>query len=147
MVKMYRPIANWYDYAELLSAAKEKSRLEAQFVSFCDKLDGGGEAWHEIWAGNSFFLRPAGGDDGIHGGYVRRLNEFPTKYPAMKHFFTLFSHYLPEPFDFKSVAKRGKLHTAASLEEDSGYPLYERWKRTIMKREGIEILVTPVEFR
>jgi len=146
MVRMYNTVANGFDYEELLTAAKGKSRLEAQFVSFFDKFDASGEGWHEVWAGNHCFLLSAGGNHGQKGGYVRRLNEFPSKYPHMLNFFKRFPDYLPKPFDFKSVAKQGKPHTKASLQEDSGYTNYERWKRTIMKHEGIDRLVTQVEF-
>jgi len=146
IVRMYNKIANGFDYRELLTVAKNKSNLEAQFVSFFDKFDGGGEAWHEVWAGNHYFLLPAGGNHGRKGGYVRRLNEFPSKYPLMINFFELFPEYLPEPFDFKLAAQQGKPHTKSSLYEDNGYPLYERWKRTIIDREGNGLLLTQIEF-
>lgn len=146
MIRRYGSVANGLDYERLLTAAKDKDCLEAQFVSFFDKFDGGGEAWHEIWAGNHYFLLPGGGNNGYSGGYVRRLNEFPSKYSEMVKFFERFPHYLPKPFDFKSAAESSKPHTAESLKEDSGYPHYERWKRTIMKHEGIDLLVTQVEF-
>lgn len=147
MVRKYGSVANGIGYERLLTAAKDKDCLEAQFVSFFDKFDGGGEAWHEIWAGNNYFLLPGGGNNSHSGGYVKRLNEFPTKYPAMARFFEQFPQYLPQPFDFKSAAEGSKPHTAKSLEEDSGYPHYERWKRTIMKHESIDFLVTQVEFQ
>ena len=146
IVRMYNKIANGFDYRELLTIAKNKSNLEAQLVSFFDKFDGGGEAWHEVWAGNHYFLLPAGGNHGRKGGYVRRLNEFPSKYPLMINFFELFPEYLPEPFDFKSVAQQGKPHIESSLQEDNGYPLYERWKMTIIGHEGVDLLLTQVEF-
>lgn len=146
IVSMYNPVANGFSYAELLAAAKEKKRIEAQFVSFFDKFDGSGEALHELWAGNHHFLGPAGGDSGRETGYVKRLNDFPTKYPVMKEFFQRFPHYLPEPFDFKLVAEKGIPHTEESLWCDSGYQPYERWKKTIMKREGNELLITRLEF-
>ncbi|MFH0701005.1 MAG: YfbR-like 5'-deoxynucleotidase [Candidatus Woesearchaeota archaeon] len=145
LVKRYNPIANGYGYEELLLAAKEKSRLEAQFVSFFDKFDGGGEAWHEVWAGNLCFLRPAGGNEGKSGGYVRRLNDFPKKYLIMAKFFEQFPEYLPGPFDFREVAEQSMPHTEISLQKDSGYPPYERWKRTVIKHEEIDLLVTQVE--
>ena len=31
-------------------------------------------------------------------------------------------------------------------EEFNGYPLYERWKRTIIGHEGVDLLLTQVEF-
>lgn len=146
MIALYGNDANGYPYGTLLVAAKEKNRLEAQFVSFFDKFDGGGEAWHEVWAGNHCFLRPAGGNDGQKGGYVRRLREFPHTYPSLVQFFAQFPDFLPTSFDFASAAKQGKPHTDTSLQRNSGYPAYERWKKTIMQREGIDILVNQVEF-
>ena len=64
----------------------------------------------------------------------------------MQKFFERFPNYLPQPFDFKAVAERSKPHTAESLQEESGFPHYEKWKRTIMEREGINKLITQVEF-
>jgi len=147
VVKMYNAVANGFDYKELLTAAKEKKRLEAQFVSFFDKFDAAGEAWHEIWAGNHYFLFIVGGKPGQEGGLVRRLNEFPIKYPAMAKFFERHPQYLPQPFDFRSAMEQGRPHTEASLQKDSGYPPYESWKRIIMKREGLDFLITQVESR
>lgn len=146
IIKMYNETANGYSYEKLLTAAKDKVRLEAQFVSFFDKFDGAGESWHEAWAGNRIFLRPSAGTNKTNGGYVRRLNTFPQKYPDMIKFFEKFPEYLPEPFNFNSVVERGRPHTAESLKIDSGYIPYERWKKIIIKREGIENLVRQVEF-
>ncbi|MEK6947913.1 MAG: YfbR-like 5'-deoxynucleotidase [Nanoarchaeota archaeon] len=144
VVRMYSQIANGYDYSMLLHATKDKISLEAQFVSFFDKFDGAGEAWHELWAGNKYFLTPAGGSDG-NDGYIRRLREFPKKYPALINFFEEFPDYIPEHFDFDSVLKNGKLHTRETLGENSGYEPYKKWKRTIIRREGIENLLTQLE--
>ncbi|MCR4284454.1 MAG: HD domain-containing protein [archaeon] len=146
LVKRYGPKINGLDYAKLLELVGTKEVIEAQFVSFFDKFDGGGEAWHEVWAGNERFLLPAGGHHGRSGGYVRRLNAFLETYPAMRAFFKEFPGYLPEPFDFKSAAKTGKPHTVDSLKEDSGFPPYERWKKSVIKKEGTSNLTTRVEF-
>jgi len=137
--------ANGYNYGVLLRAPKDKNMLEAQFVSYFDKFDGAGEAWHEVWAGNHHFILPAGGRNAHNGGYVRRLNEFPTRYPLMKQFFEQFTHYLPPPFAFAHKADLGRPHTTASLLQDSGYLPYERWKQTIIKHEGIDRLITEQE--
>lgn len=146
LIERFSSVANGFSYEELLVAAKEKKRLEAQFVSFFDKFDGAGEAWHEIWAGNSYFVLPAGGKDGKSGGYIRRLNEFFTKYPQMKPFFEKFPEYLPKPFDFKSAAEKGKIHTIESFGKDSGFELYEVWKKNIIKHEGVHNLIKQIEF-
>ncbi len=146
IVKMYSQNANGESYEELLLAAKEKTSLEAQFVSFFDKFDGAGEAWHEVWAGNNYFSLPAGGNEGTQGGYIRRLNEFSKKYVQMTEFFNKFPEYLPLPFNFKEVSKKAIPHTKESLEKDSGYLPYERWKRTVIKNEGLDNLLTQKEF-
>src|SRR3989344_834963 len=131
MPQIYGQIANGYDYATLLTAAKEKVKLESQFVSFFDKYDGAGEAWHEVFAGNYHFLRPA-------NMYIKRLCDFPTKYAAMEKFFDKFPGYLPYKFDFNYSIQSGKPYTSISLQNNSGYAPYERWKRTIIQREGID---------
>ena len=145
MAERYPKSANGYNYLELLLTAKRKDSVESRLVSFFDKFDAGGEAWHEVCAGNKMFLRPAGGISD-EGNYVRRLNEFPTKYPDIACFFEMFSDYLPKPFDFVSLADRGSLHTESSLKADSNYPPYEKWKKTIIEREGIGLLTTQVEY-
>ena len=80
-------------------------------VSYCDKFDGFGEAMHEVWAGNKAFCRPAGGSE-ARGGYVRRLWEFPDKYPQLA---ALLSQehpmFRPQRIDFEAIAKNGKYHT------------------------------------
>ena len=145
LVDRYSTVINGFSYEELLLTAKGKDRLESQLVSFFDKFDAGGEAWHEVCAGNRMFLRPAGGFIG-EGGYVRRLREFPDKYPNLIPFFERFPDYLPESFDFVSLIDKGKLHTEESLSENSGYSPYERWKKTVIEREGTEFLTTQVEY-
>ncbi|MEX0932993.1 MAG: YfbR-like 5'-deoxynucleotidase [Candidatus Pacearchaeota archaeon] len=139
VIKKYGSKVNGFDYGELLTSAKDKDNLEAHFVSFFDKFDGAGEAWHEVWAGNRSFLRPS-------REYIERLGEFPTKYPDMKPFFEKFPGYLPKNFNFASVAEKGKPHTPQSLREFSGYLPYEDWKFSILEREGLDNLIRQTEF-
>ncbi|MFA5953296.1 MAG: YfbR-like 5'-deoxynucleotidase [Candidatus Pacearchaeota archaeon] len=146
LTKTYSEIANNESYEKLLLASKNKDSLESQFVSFFDKFDGAGEAWHEVWAGNEFFILPAGGKDAINGGYIRRLNKFPIEYPNMQEFFKKFPEYLPQPINLIKIAMNGKPHTAKSLEKNTNYVPYERWKRNIIKNEGIDFLTTQIEF-
>ncbi len=145
LVKRFGNDANGFIYETLLRDAKQKQTLEAKFASFCDKLDGGGEAWHEVFAGNHYFLLPAGGHNGSSGGYVKRVNAFQTKYPIMTLFFENFPEYLPIPLDFREVVTQGKPHTPNSLSQDSGYIPYERWKQAIIPYEGTELLTTQRE--
>ncbi len=146
LVERYGLFFKGYSYEELLYSAKNKDRLETQFISFCDKFDGAGEAWHEIWAGNDFFVLPAGGKDAKTGGYIRRLKEFPKKYPQMIPFFEKFPEYLVNEFNFELILYKSKTHTINSIKKDSGFPLYELWKKSVIKTEGTKNLVTQLEF-
>lgn len=146
LVERFGLNAGNYDYVDLLIEAKGKETLESQFVSFFDKLEGGGEAWHEVFAGNPKFLRPSGGKDFRSGGYIRRLKDFRLKYEMMGIFFSIFPEYLPKPFDFQLALEVGKPHDEKSIHQDSGFPCYELWKKAIIKRAGIEKLITQVEF-
>ena len=146
LVTKYGAFVNGFVYGNLLLAAKRKDTILAQLVSFFDKFDGAGEAWHEVWAGNDRFLRPAGGNHGAKGGYVRRLNEFPTKYPDLAPFFRANPGYLPEPHDFAQVAAKGVPHTIESLNENTGYECYDRWKNTVLNLESFSTLVQQIEF-
>lgn len=146
LIERYGKNINGFLYEDLLLSTKNKNKLETQFISFFDKFDGAGESWHEIWAGNPYFVLPAGGRDGKSGGYIRRLNEFPKKYPFMEEFFKQFPEYLPKPFDFNLISKNGKPHSKESLQKNSNYPLYELWKKSVIKTEGIQNIITQIEF-
>lgn len=140
LVERFSSIANGFSYADLLCAAKEKTRLEAQVVSYCDKFDGFGEAMHEIWAGNKAFCRPAGGT-GANGGYIRRLGAFPELYPQLV---VLLSQehplFHPKMIDFAAIAKKGTYHTIPSVLKPTGYAPYDCWKKTVAQREGVYLL-------
>ncbi len=146
LIKTYGLFFKGYLYEELLYSTKDKDKIETQFISFCDKFDGAGEAWHEVWAGNEFFVLPAGGKNAKTGGYIRRLKEFPKKYPEMIPFFEKFPEYLVDEFNFSSIPYKNKPHTIRSLKKDSEFPLYELWKKSVIKTEGTKNLVTQLEF-
>ena len=146
LVERYGLFFKGFDYEELLYSTKEKNKLETQIISFCDKFDGAGEAWHEIWAGNEFFVLPAGGKNAKSGGYIRRFKEFKEKYPSLNPFFEEFPEYLLNEFDFEKIPSGKKPHTIKSLKKDSGFPLYELWKKSVIKTEGVKNLVTQLEF-
>jgi len=146
LVERYGLFFKGYSYKELLYSTKNKDRLETQFISFCDKFDGAGEAWHEIWAGNEFFVLPAGGKDAKTGGYIRRLKEFSEKYPKMVAFFEEFPEYSVDEFNFELIPYKNKPHTIKSLKKNSGFLLYELWKKSVIKTEGTKNLVTQLEF-
>ena len=133
---------NRYEYQELLLAAKEKKRVEAKVVSYCDKLDGLGESLHEVFAGNGKFMRPA-------NNYARRripalVEEFPeiallygSKHPLLSNI------TIP---DLAEVARQGKPHTRESLQVPTDISFYERWKAVTITRAGIGPLVEQKEY-
>ena len=129
-----------YYYRELLSHALNKDCLEAQIVSYCDKMDGFCEALHEIYAGNGNFRRPA-------VNYVRRINEFDKKYPLLEKMFTL-NHVLvqfPQTFDVDKVISEGKLHTVDSILLNTASPHYEVWKKITVENLGMNVLINKIE--
>lgn len=135
-----------YPYRELLEMAHEKNCLEAQLVSYCDKFDGFGEALHEVYAGNSRFLRPTQGTM-KDSGYIRRVNIFSEKYPELQQLLEqkhpLFN--LPR-IDFDPIAEQGKPHTPDSIIISAKYAPYDFWKGNIMKRGKKEWLLKQTEF-
>ncbi len=150
LVRRFGDCVNGFSYERLLQTAKDKDCLEAQFVSLFDKFDGFGEALHEVFAGNPYFMSPAclekADPNTQNGGYIKRIGVFPEKYPDMAPFFERFGKYLPPLFDFTTALQEGRPHTLETVQYDSGYAPYERWKRNVIKHEGGKRLTTQVEY-
>jgi len=147
MVERYGETVDGYSYFELMLAAIDKNCLEAKVVSLCDKFDAGGEAWHEVHAGNNYFLKPAGGKNRRNGGYVSRIRarfeDFPELIPLLDYKSDMF---WPRERDWDEVCWNGGLHTEKTIMEDSGYPPYEHWKKSVAKSTSNFHLVHQVEF-
>ena len=130
-----------FNSLEVQLEAKAKHTLLSQIVSYCDKFDGAGEAWHEVFAGNPYFLEPAGGEG--NGGYIRRLNiEFPNLYPGVVPLLNS-GHPMarPQRIDFASICEYGRPHTLDSIVKVTGYPPYDYWKKIVLLKEGPTQLV------
>ncbi|OGD86323.1 hypothetical protein A2Z23_00190 [Candidatus Curtissbacteria bacterium RBG_16_39_7] len=141
----FPPSINGFPYRQLLTHALEKDCIEAQIVSFADKLDAYGESMHELFAGNTDFIPPC-------KNYTRILTNFAHQFPQLRD---LFSHdhpllLSPKDYDFGELAQNQQPHTPESIRINTGYPRYDFWKKLTIKKlgeGGVALLVTQREFR
>jgi 5'-deoxynucleotidase YfbR-like HD superfamily hydrolase len=143
LAKRFPEKINGYVYKEVLKLPIKKEKVEAQFISLCDKLDAYGESFHEIYAGNRYFINPC-------ETYVDLLMEgkFASKFPLLSPLFKE-KHILLTPafpnYDYEKILAFGKLHTEESIEIDTGNPIYEFWKMITKKRWRISGLIVVKE--
>ncbi|MBI5798091.1 hypothetical protein HZA98_04275 [Candidatus Woesearchaeota archaeon] len=130
---------NGFVYGHLLFLACEQKKAEAQLVAFADKLDGFGEALHEVYAGNPHFLEAA-------NTYVERIQRFIQEH---EHLASLMeTKILPTRQNLARILIHGNPHTSDSIHQDTGYYPYEFWRRSVEGRfgeEGLAYLVTAKE--
>lgn len=129
-------IAN-FSYRELLYHALNKDCLEAQIISYCDKVDGYCESLHEIFAGNPKFV-------GASQSYVEKINNFPQKFPELAILLPSLKHPLliaPGFLNAKEILKNAKFHTMQSVQIPTGLPHYDRWKELTIKHFDFSPLV------
>ena len=135
-----------YKYKEIAFHAVYKDCIEAQVVSFVDKIDGYCEAIHEVLAGNNIFLEP------VINYLSNTFNDLVRAYPLIKELFEIKNVW----FDLKSIVDLkdffedgligGKPHTQETIEKKTVIPQYEMWKKITLKNFGIEPLTNQVEF-
>ncbi|MFA6251102.1 MAG: YfbR-like 5'-deoxynucleotidase [Candidatus Paceibacterota bacterium] len=135
-----------YNYKQLLLHVVFKDCIEAQAVSFVDKIDGYCEAIHEILAGNVIFVEP------VINYYSKTFNDLPGHFPLIKKVFLidndLFSFPVVDLIEFFQGGKIGSHpHDPASIRRKTGIPHYEVWKKVTIKKIGIEQLITQLEFQ
>jgi len=128
-----------YEYGKLLLEAFEKKTLEAQFVSYADKMDAAGEGLHELYAGNFSFLRSVIFYTDL---FARAEKKFPKLKPMLHDHASIFTDlkkYLEEHWVKAAKYKSfGKPYTERSLKIPSQFPLYNEWRRITLKRGGTE---------
>lgn len=146
LVKKFPKKINGYSYEELLNSAIHKNTLEAQIVSYADKIDASCEATHELFSGNLLALRPV-------TDYERALTEFKLKYPKI----IAFLNYKKSPWtnlgdrtDKAAIRSRYynhlfKPHTKTSIRKISDFPRYNRWREITLKNfpDGEKMLTIP----
>lgn len=147
---IYPESVGGYNYKELLYHALRKDCIEAQLVSYADKLDAYCESLHEIFGGNILALRAV-------LNYSNLFSRFGDKLSSLKPLLTdadsplinlnlRTDQWRVHQENYKHV---NRPHTLESIQKDTEIPIYNTWKRLVVNGlgdEGVEILTTQKEF-
>jgi 5'-deoxynucleotidase YfbR-like HD superfamily hydrolase len=143
--QFYPKKINGYLYEQILLHSIYKDCIEAQLVSFVDKIDGYCEAIHEVLAGNTIFLEP------IINYNLKTFNNLREKYPLIKKIFDLKNVWFEfHVVDLKVFFEDGNigsyLYTEETIKKETYILQYERWKKVTLKKFGVQQLTNQVEF-
>ena len=138
-----------YSYGDLLRHAVHKDCIEAQLVSYADRVDAYCETLHEILAGNIAFVWSL-------LLYERWMSAYATKYPALAPYLTagespfVIANAIQQPRMVvpDAFVRFGRPHTRESLTLPSDFPYYDAWRALVSQRggeEGIAFLATAQE--
>ncbi len=138
-----------YNYRDLLYSALKKDTIEAQLVSYADKLDAYCESLHEVFGGNISALRAV-------INYVGVLKDVKEKFPALKPIFNHERSFLtttdfytdPWRVHKENYAHLGKPHTLENIRKETEFVLYNTWKNLVLDNlggEGLNILTNKIE--
>lgn len=146
LVKKYPKMVHGYSYELLLKEAVYKDTIEAQLVSYIDKLDGFCESLHEIYAGNSSITRSI-------VFYSLIMPTFSYKYPALKELLSSKESPLTyitdmiSPFEIKfENYSNQKPYTESSIHKTFDFPFYATWKKVVIDHGKIDWLIKQKEF-
>ncbi|MFH1656496.1 MAG: YfbR-like 5'-deoxynucleotidase [Candidatus Nealsonbacteria bacterium] len=143
--KFYPKKVQGYFFKQIALHAVFKDCIEAQLVSFCDKVDAYCEAIHETLAGNPIFMEP------MLNYPIKTFNNLTGNFPLIKkvfssnHNFFKFSVVCLDEY-FQSGRIGAYPHTPQSIKRKVGIYHYEEWKRITLKNFGIYPLINKVEF-
>lgn len=132
-------------YEDLLTDVLHKTSLEAQLISYADRVDAYCESLHELFGGNILAVYPV-------LTYDRLLATYPNKFPDLQ---TLFAYKDSPLTNYKQVLKTdiidrslaahlNKPHTKESILLSTNYTVYNIWKNLILQgvpTEGLEYLL------
>ena len=149
--KMYPKKVRGYTYKDLLLHAVHKDCIEAQFVSFVDKVDGYCEALHETLAGNTVFT------ESVINYHLRTFNNLETNFSLIskifdRNFTKKNNFFCFAVVDFTEYFNHGSilpvLHTSETITRKSSISQYELWKAITLKtfQNGMELLTKQIEF-
>ncbi len=147
LTSKYPETVHGYSYKKLLKHASKKNCIEAQLVSYVDKLDAFCESLHEVYAGNISFLRSV-------VFYATNLPLFPIKYPKLKPLLsskesplTFISDQI-SPYKVKALtySHLNKPHTKETVLLNTDFPFYKTWKKIMVRKGKIDWLVVQKEF-
>jgi 5'-deoxynucleotidase YfbR-like HD superfamily hydrolase len=137
LVGMWPKNIGGFSYRNLLYHALNKDCIEAQIVSYCDKVDAYCEALHEVFAGNPKFA-------GASQDYVKKMNKFPEKFPRLAVLLPSSKHPLLVAPDFSNteeILKNAKFNTIESIKIATGLPHYDRRTELTINHFGFSPLV------
>ncbi|TSC94092.1 MAG: hypothetical protein CEN87_645 [Parcubacteria group bacterium Licking1014_1] len=138
-----------YNYQQLLLHALHKDCVEAQLVSYLDKVDAYSEAMHEVLGGNISGLRSV-------IGYVDTIRIIKQKYALIAPIFErkdvpLLNIGLRTDMrrvHWRNYTHLNKPHTPESILVETEFSFYNSWKELVLKnlgQEGVGILTEQVE--
>lgn len=132
-----------YIYRDLLTEAVKVDTLESQIIKLADKIEGFGEALHEVFGGNEAFSKGI-----IDPDYHKEISAPPIYYG--RYFDMLFdklpllrpfASFLTPPLvsatisdDINEMSRGRSPHTRTSLDSPTGYAPYDYWKKNFLSR-------------
>lgn len=147
LVKKFPKTINGYVYEDLLNHSAKKDCIEAQLVSYVDKMDAYCESLHEVYAGNISLIRSV-----IF--YANLIPLYSKKFPALKPFLdskdSPFTFIGDQISPYKIVAKKyshlNKPFTKETVKLNNDFYFYKRWKEIVIKHGKIDWLIQQREF-
>lgn len=147
--KEFPSTAMGYNYQQLLLHALRKDCVEAQLVSYLDKVDAYSEAMHEVLGGNISGLRSV-------IGYVDTIRSVKQKYaliaPVLERkdvpLLNIGLRTDMRRVHWKNYIHLNKPHTPESILLKTEFSFYNSWKELVLKnlgQEGVQILTEQVE--
>lgn len=145
-----------YSYKQLLVESENHSSLESQIMQYADKYDAMGDALHEMYAGNPYFIKHIKNEYGriptpieyYTNYFANYLQKFPKMKPVLKSTLPIFST-MPNPDDYKAIVKSGRLHNAKSIKTPTGDTHYDAWLKIVLdcgNQETVRALYTQKEY-
>ena len=131
---------NGFSYKKLLYHALHKDCIEAQVVSYADKVDAMCEAAHEVYGGNILALEPL-------LFYPRILGRFTDTFPRLAPFLAYadspltnfdWNITMEDITDGRRVRHFNKPHSKKSIREKTIFSPYNRWRELILAHLGKE---------
>ncbi|QQR78143.1 MAG: HD domain-containing protein [Candidatus Moraniibacteriota bacterium] len=130
-------------YHDLLAEAVRVDTIESQLVKLADKIEGCGEALHEIFGGNVGFTVEVKDPDHDYGKtnpippvyYGHYFDHLPKKLPLLEPWRAFLVPPLVSCHDninFSELAALHTPHTRASLDIPIGFAPYDYWKATFL---------------
>lgn len=143
-----------YVYREMLEDMMEKNSKEAQVAKFLDRFDAQGEAWHEMFGGNTCITTRVKNGYGElplpFELYARLLPDMLRSYEYMNMLAGSHPFFsAPEHMDWSAIAAVSRPHTQESLPIPTGHLQYDMWKQVVLDSgdaEEVANLYTQKEF-